>query len=138
MTTETELTFFETTGFSMWPFIRAGEKLIIKKTPIKDLKLGDIILFTDGKAKVCHRLIKKIRCNGKYILYTRGDNLKRSTDPVTEEMYIGKAIVRIKANNKIVAIGKIQQFFNRLMVPAAPLICRCILKSKSARDRLFR
>ena len=64
-----DLSFFETTGFSMWPFLKAGEKLLIKKTPTENLKVGDIIIYRGDNQLVCHRLIKKIKQRERYLLY---------------------------------------------------------------------
>ncbi|MFH1191351.1 MAG: S24/S26 family peptidase, partial [Candidatus Omnitrophota bacterium] len=56
-----DLLFFETSGFSMWPFIRPGERLVIKKSPAQDLRAGDIILYRANNQLACHRLVKKNR-----------------------------------------------------------------------------
>ncbi|MFH1504505.1 MAG: nucleotidyltransferase family protein [Candidatus Omnitrophota bacterium] len=57
---DNDLSFFETSGFSMWPFIKQGQKLIIKKILPESLKIGDIILYQEDNQKVCHRLVKKV------------------------------------------------------------------------------
>lgn len=138
MRPDEDLSFFETSGFSMWPFLRAGEKLVIKKTPIDDLKSGDIILYRANGQKICHRLTKKVKDGNRYLLYTRGDNYQYSSDPVSEDMYLGKAVVIIKSDNRIVPIGRKRRIINRLMVPLAPLICKWIRIVKPWRDRFLK
>ena len=77
----TNLSFFETTGSSMWPFLRAGEKLIIKRTPTEDLKIGDIIIYRGKSQLVCHRLIKKIKeKNKKAIIYVTANEIDEALD----------------------------------------------------------
>lgn len=117
-----DLSFFETTGFSMWPFLRAGEKLLIKKKPAEKLKVGDIIICRADNQLVCHRLIKKIKERERYLLYVRGDNSVSCPEPITEEMFLGRAMGIIK-NGKIITLNQMKrQLINRLIVLVAPLV----------------
>ena len=117
-----DLLLFEATGFSMWPFIKQEEKLIVKKTPMMDLMIGDIILYRKDKQLVCHRLVRKIIDNEEYCLYTRGDNTKFLLEPITEQMFFGKAVGKIKNGRIISLTGKRQQIINRLIIIVSPLI----------------
>ena len=117
-----DLSFLETTGFSMWPFLRAGEKLLIKKTPTENLKVGDIIIYRADSQLVCHRLIKKIKQRERYLLYVRGDSSVSWPEPITEEMFLGKAMGIIK-NGKIITLNQMKgQLINRLIVLVAPSV----------------
>ena len=125
-----DLSFFETTGFSMWPFLKAGEKLLIKKTPTENLKVGDIIIYRANEQLVCHRLTKKIKQRERYLLHVRGDSSLSSPEPITEEMFLGKAISIIK-NGKIITLNQMKgQFINRLIVLVAPSVSRGIKITK--------
>ena len=115
-----DLVFIETTGFSMWPFIKQGEKLIIKKVPIEDLRVGDIILYRKDNQLVCHRLIKRIGDEKGYLLYTRGDNSSQF-DSLSEEMFLGKAIGILKKCKMISLLSWERRFVNRVIVIIAPL-----------------
>jgi signal peptidase I len=115
-----DLVFIETAGFSMWPFIRPGERLIIKKIPIEDLKIGDIILYRKDNQLVCHRLIKRIGDKKGYLLYTRGDNSSQF-DSLSEEMFLGKAIGILKKCKMISLLSWERRFVNRVIVIIAPL-----------------
>lgn len=117
-----KLSFFGTTGFSMWPFLKAGEKLIIKKTGIENLRIGDIILYRANSQLVCHRLIKKTGVRGKYSLWVRGDTSTSLPEPVTEQMFLGKAIGIMRNDKMIGLVGLRQQFINRIIVIIAPLL----------------
>lgn len=121
-----DLSFLETTGFSMWPFLKAGEKLLIKKTPTEKLKVGDIIIYRANNHLVCHRLIRKIKERERYLLHVRGDSSVSSPEPITEEMFLGKAMGIIK-NGKIITLNQMKgQVINRLIVLVAPLASRGI------------
>lgn len=131
-----ELSFFETSGYSMWPFVGPGEKLVIKKTPIEDLSLGDIILYQANKQLVCHRLVRKVKKSDICLLYARGDSSLSPPEPVTEEMLIGKAIISIRGGKRFRIVGRTQQFVNRLIIIVAPLISRGIKIIRFFRDKI--
>jgi len=52
-----DLFLFETSGFSMWPFIRQGERLLVKRVFPDELRRGDLVLYQQNEKLVCHRLI---------------------------------------------------------------------------------
>ena len=115
------LSFFETTGFSMWPFLRTNDKLIVKKSYLNKLNIGDIILYSKDNHLICHRLIKKIRHNDRYTLYVRGDNSK-SIELVYEHMFEGKVVAVLRNNrSRNITLGY-QQFINFMIVIFNPLI----------------
>ena len=131
------LSFFETTGFSMWPFLRGGEKLIIKRTPIGNLKVGGIIIYRANNQLVCHRLIRKAKERERYMLYARADGSLSSPEPVTEEMFLGQAVSIIR-NGKIISLnGTKRQLINRVIVLVAPLVSRGTRAIKPCYSRLL-
>jgi signal peptidase I len=118
----------DTTGYSMWPFIRAGEKVFVKKSGIEELSRGDIILYRkDGELRL-HRLVNKTEDEGEYTLYSRGDNSNSPPERVGKEMYIGKAVAVLR-NGKLIdfscgyqalinrCIIMLNPFFNRILKP---------------------
>lgn len=120
------MNFFNTTGYSMWPFLKQGERVIVKKVPLEELKIGDIILYRENGQLVCHRLVKKIRSRDRHLLYARGDNSLSSSSLVEEGSYEGRAAGVLK-NGKIIDLVNTRQFFiNRSIVIIAPLISRFI------------
>jgi len=119
-----DVLFFETMGFSMWPFLRAERKLIVRKCPPEILGVGDIILYKANNQTVCHRLIRKIKRGESYLLYVRGDNSTSSAELVSEKMFLGRATAIIK-NGKIISLDGIKQrAVNLVVVQVAPLVSR--------------
>lgn len=130
------LLFIETKGFSMWPFLKTGEKLIIKSVPAGDLKIGDIILYkVDSQALsaenqtpktehqlVCHRLVRKVACGSGYLLYTRGDTSPNLGEPITEKALVGKVTGILRKGRVINFTGRWCHFVNRLIVEFAPFL----------------
>lgn len=54
-----EISYFDVTGQSMWPFLRGVERVVVRPTPISALRRGDLIVFRwEGKV-VCHRFAGK-------------------------------------------------------------------------------
>jgi len=113
---------FETSGFSMWPFLRGREKLLIKKVPVEDLKIGDIILYEKDTQKICHRLVKKKNGREGVSLFVRGDNAPYSSERVTEQMYSGKAVGILNKGRTFDLTSRRSRFINRTIVFAAPII----------------
>ena len=105
----------------MWPFLKGQEKLIVRRIPLSDLRLGDLVLYKSNKQLVCHRLVKKAKNNGTCLIYSRGDASFGSAEPVNEEMLLGKVIAVMK-NGKITSLeGLGQQVFNRISPIFSPL-----------------
>ena len=116
--------FINASGFSMWPFLRPGEKILVKRIPVEDLRIGDIILYRVTSQVVCHRLVKKIKDKGKYLLYARGDNSDSSPELINEKMLLGKAVGILRNGKMINLAARRQQFINWLIIGIAPWVIR--------------
>jgi len=110
--------FIESAGFSMWPFIKTGEKLIVRRIPLENFKIGDIVLYRESNQIVCHRLVKKIQ--GESLFYVRGDNSPFSSEPVIAQMLLGKAIGVLRKGKIISFAGHWQGFINQIIVFIGP------------------
>jgi len=120
----------------MRPFLRAGEKLIIKRTLIEHLRIGDIILYRANNQLVCHRLIKRVKEGGIYRLYARADSSVSRPETVTADMFLGQAINIIK-NDGIINLKQVKwRLINRLIVLIAPLLSRSILITRPCYSRI--
>lgn len=121
---ESEVSFFQTSGFSMWPFLRSGQKIIVKRAEIADLKLGDLILYRADSELVCHRFINRIKRKDGYFLYTQADaSCLSSPEAIKEEMFFGKVISIMSDNNIINLERRRQRYINILIIFLAPLLC---------------
>lgn len=122
--------FFETNGWSMWPFLKPGTKLLVNRVPIDKLRVGDIILYRQDKQTVCHRLVKKVKAAKECLLYVRGDNALSLPECITEKMLTGKAVGIIRNNRIISLTGMRRRFLHWIIVPAAPLVKRILSVGK--------
>lgn len=88
---------FRVEGWSMSPSIRDGN--IIKVSPVMDdITPGDIIFYrSEGNTVVVHRVVKKIKKDGKEIIITKGDSASYLDSPISSEQVLGK-VVAVKRN----------------------------------------
>lgn len=82
---------------SMTPKILKGDVVVIEKIPNKkDIEVGEVIAYRYNKIIVVHRLVKKIKVDGEYIYYSKGDaNNDIDNYKITEDMIIGVVNVKI-------------------------------------------
>ena len=97
-------------GFSMWPFVKDGDRLIVKKLKVQDLKIGDIILYKDGNnsQNICHRFVKKIESKDGFMLFARADAGGILSGPISEDNLIGRVIGIIR-DGKVMNLRTRQQ-----------------------------
>ena len=83
---------------SMEPTLGVGEALICRRTPIEQIKAGDIICYLSDAgqtrgAVITHRVIALSEEEGQPLLTTRGDaNLVSDADPVGADALIGRVV----------------------------------------------
>ena len=82
---------------SMTPKILKGDVVVIEKVPNKkDIDVGEVIAYKYNKIIVVHRLVKKIKVDGEYIYYSKGDaNNDIDNYKITEDMIIGVVNIKI-------------------------------------------
>jgi signal peptidase I len=78
------LPFMPIFGTSMEPWLHAGDLIVIKETAVRDIKVGDVIVFTVSSQirdhynyppTVAHRVVKVVEQPGGTIVFrTKGDN----------------------------------------------------------------
>ncbi len=62
--------YLATSGWSMAPSLKPGDKIILRPCRAQDLRLGDLAVYRASGALVCHRLVFKQGSR----LFTRGDS----------------------------------------------------------------
>ena len=87
-------------GYSMYPFLKPGDRLIVSKVSPKSLQVGDIVLVSDlQKRYVVHRLVKMLSPD-KGIL--KGDSLlEPDPEPVDMSTLTGKVIAILRKDRLI-------------------------------------
>lgn len=78
-------------GWSMWPTVKPGTVLSLKKMPIEEVQVGDAIAFIRGEHFVVHRVERIVQENPRKII-SRGDANLRFDEIVSDTNYCGKVI----------------------------------------------
>lgn len=99
------LVFAFATGFkflniltgSMTPTMPKNTVIIIKKIPISQVEIGDVITFKMGDSNVTHRVVEINNSGRNTVLYTQGDAAQNqgSRETVTEDNFVGVVVFHI-------------------------------------------
>lgn len=90
-------------GNSMAPFIRDGRDRVYFKSPIKPLKIGDIVFFQrKGGQYVLHRICR-VKDSSYYII---GDAQNEVEGPIAENQVFA-IVTKVERNGKIVHPGNL-------------------------------
>ena len=94
-----DMFLYSTAGGSMYPLIRWTDHLLVRKTPVERLHVGDVIVFqVDSGKPVCHRITRLEYQNNALQIYVRGDRNRHEEGPIEAERIIGKVIAVGKKN----------------------------------------
>lgn len=77
-------------GTSMMPLLKSGDRVILKAADAAQLRRGELIAYRDAGNIIVHRLIRKKRIDGKWLLCQKGDNLT-GWSWIEADQLIGKA-----------------------------------------------
>lgn len=79
-------------GLSMFPFLRKGDVIYLKKQKKEDYKNGDIVVFKTSEKFIAHRLIKLKKEENKIMALCKGDSLVKYDKAFPVEQVLGKVI----------------------------------------------
>jgi len=104
---KTPYPFAAITSNSMWPTIKEGDLVLIEGvTDAKNLKAGDIIVFSQDEDFIIHRIVN---INGAQIT-TKGDANFSEDDPILFSNVVGKTVNAGEKPIKIPYLGKLTEF----------------------------
>ena len=92
---------FRMKGYSMFPYLRPGDRGIVQKCTAAELKPGDIIVFYLQSNLVAHRFLHQ---EGEF-LTAKGDNNFRPDTPVPVQQLVGK-LIAMERNGKEYTINR--------------------------------
>lgn len=97
------------TSQSMWPALKRGDLVFIKKIMPSEIKKGMIVVYRQGQSFIIHRVVK----TGKNTVTTKGDG-NTDTDPSIDRSEILGAVPTVKGRLlKIPFLGRISTFANK-------------------------
>jgi signal peptidase len=91
------------TSGSMWPSLKKGDLVFIKKVDKSELEIGDIIVYKNERGFTIHRIIEL----KEDTLRTRGDANNVSDQPIEYENIIGRTVSWGEKPFKIPYLGKL-------------------------------
>jgi len=108
---------YSTSGWSMFPFIRGGDQILIKKVPLETIQPGDAIVFeSDNKTKVCHYVVEIEKRDNILWFHTKGykGNFYEAL-PIRQEMVVGRVLaIRRKSSFIELPAGRLQYLLLKL------------------------
>ncbi|MBI3622328.1 MAG: S24/S26 family peptidase [Nitrospirae bacterium] len=93
--------WFEIDGGSMKPFLRAGDRVLVRSCSADALASGDLVLLTEADTLCLHRVIRSGRSNGRRWLRTKGDGCGRWDLPVEAGSVVGKGVARQRGHRTV-------------------------------------
>jgi signal peptidase I len=99
------------TGSSMFPALLSGDRVLVKKSPLEDLNVGDIILWSDDALnRVAHRIVSIDVSSTPPLITTKGDLTFDEDPPVEFERVMGK-IVAVLRDGKVRWISELSEIY---------------------------
>jgi len=81
------------TGGSMFPVLFSGDKVLVKKSPLEELSLGDIIVWLNwANERVAHRIVALDTSSTPALITTKGDVHHEADPPIQFNRVIGKVV----------------------------------------------
>jgi len=94
-------------GYSMFPTLQPGDKGLVQKCSIRDIKIGDIIVFRTNNQFVAHRLIRIEQLGGDTLYICRGDQNGFDDKPIRKFEIVGK-LISFERNHKFVSVNDLK------------------------------
>jgi hypothetical protein len=87
-------------GRSMFPILRNGMRVEVQPVAFDELRVGDLVVFYDGRGIVCHRLLRR----ANRLCYLKGDTNLWADPPVVWSQVLGRVNRLIDDDFRIHAI----------------------------------
>jgi hypothetical protein len=108
-------------GRSMWPFIRSGDRVTIKKQNALP-PVGSVVAVFSGEQLVIHRLLKQRRgTDATGEVWIRGDSSPGSTARIPAAWIIGR-VASLRRNGRVRTFW-ITPPFSLLALPLGTILC---------------
>lgn len=105
---------FRVLGASMFPWIRSGDYVFVRRIPIEAASAGHVILYERDRRLFVHRVIRRVVSESTLLpstlLITKGDALDAADTPVTAAEFLGR-ITRIHRGHRHLDL----EFFGRIL-----------------------
>jgi len=103
--------WFVIEGSSMQPFLKSGDRVLVRPCLGEALACGDLVLFTKGSVLCLHRVIASDTRSERSWVRTKGDGCGRWDPPLTVESIIGRGVIVQRGNR----LQTLDSWFGRLL-----------------------
>ncbi len=87
-------------GRSMFPTLKHGTRVEVHPVAFDELRIGDLVVFSNGRTLICHRLIRKTR----RLCFLKGDTNLWTDPPVIWGQVLGRVTRVIHEDLRIQSI----------------------------------
>jgi len=119
--------YYETSGYSMWPFLLPKERLLVKEGAFAFLRRGDLLLYRAGDQVICHRVVGIDRI--AHTVFVRGDAAAGKPEVVCLAAIVGRAVGKVRKGRLIRLDTRMQYWQNQLII--------CVLPAVRAANRVY-
>jgi signal peptidase I len=91
----------EVQSVSMFPSLCPGDAVVTKRTTMKEVRCGDIVVVGELEHYVVHRVIRRLRRKEEAGILTKGDISLFVDNPALKEHLIGK-VIKIVRNGRVI------------------------------------
>jgi|GEM_PF-1466747 len=105
--------WFRVVSGSMTPLIEVNDRVLVRKENIKQIGVGDIILFKEQGVLVVHRVLGKFCENGRLYFLQRGD-CGGSVGRIAAENVMGK-VVAVEKKGRVLRLQGWKKIVNTLL-----------------------
>ena len=88
-------------GWSMLPTVWPGDTLVVERLASNEVFDGDIVLFSNGRRFVAHRVVAGTRRSGRSNVQTQGDAVPHLDSPVSGGNLLGKVSFIVRNGKRI-------------------------------------
>jgi signal peptidase I len=88
-------------GWSMLPIIWPGDTVVVERASKADVLDGDVVVFSNGRRLVAHRVVTKDSGSGDSMVQTKGDALSRLDAPVAHDEVLGKVAFIMRKGKRV-------------------------------------
>ena len=137
-----ESLLFQARGSSMLPFLRGGDRLLVR--PGLEIRRGDVVLCrTGGGRMLAHRAVRVCRESERTLVSVQGDAWRYPDGLVLLDDVMGRVVALEREGRRVTLDAGVQRLLGLLWVVLSPLshgICSVLLTlvRKVRRRRLVR
>ncbi len=112
---------FQAKGWSMRPFIRDGDFIVVSSVDNSSIKTGDVVFYSStGNKVIAHRLIRKYKQKGRTSVFIKGDATLSLPEKIDIKNVLGKVVAIERNGRKKRLDTKLHQVIGLLLSGISP------------------